>query len=87
MKETLKIVPPRSLSVMNLVEVAKGQSEEGLESLLLLVFIVCLRCPIKDNFIHCIMKLSNGAQMELMQIIQDWQIIEAEDKEDESKLT
>lgn len=30
MKETLKMVPPRSLSIMNLVEVAKGESEEGL---------------------------------------------------------
>ncbi len=63
---------------------AKGESEEGLESLLLLVFIVCIRCPIKDSFIRCIMNLSERAQTELMRIIQDWQGDEADEKDEDS---
>jgi hypothetical protein len=76
LKDTLKISPPSNLSTVNLIEIAKGESEDGLEVLLHLVFIVCIRCPAKDTFIHCIMKLPSHAQMELMQIIQDWQTFE-----------
>lgn len=86
LRETLKLVPPSSLSAMNLVEMAKGESEEGLESLLLLVFIACIRCPFKEEFIKCIMKLSERAQTELMRIIQDWQTDEPERNEDDSQL-
>ena len=56
-------------------------------TLLHLVFIVCIRCPIKDTFISCIMSLPNEAQEELMQIIKDWQQFEEVIKEDDTELT
>lgn len=40
-----------------------------------------------DSFIRCIMKLPSSAQVELMQIIQEWKNIEEESKEDDSKLS
>lgn len=83
---TLRVTPPSTLSVMNLVEMAKGESEEGLESLLLLVFIACIRCPLKQTFIQSIMSLPSALQLELMQIIQEWQTAEEPEKEEEGEL-
>lgn len=66
-----KMSLPQELSYMNLIEMSQGKSEEGLETLLHLVFIVCIQSSIKSEFIPCIMQLSSQAQKELMEIIQE----------------
>jgi hypothetical protein len=72
---------PEDLSYMNLIEMSQGKSEEGLQTLLHLVFIICIQSAIKSEFIPSIMKLPSEAQQELMMIIQD-SAVEREDEDE-----
>ena len=80
LKETLRMPPPSTLSTMNMVEMAKGEAEEGLESLLHLVFIACIESNLKGEAVGSIMQLPGEAQAALMSIVQEVQPAETEER-------
>jgi hypothetical protein len=72
---------PEELTVMNLIEMAQGKTQEGLETLLHLVFIVCIQSSIRSEVIPCIMKFPSSAQNELMMIIKESTVDREEEDE------
>ena len=50
---------------------AQGKTEEGLETLLHLVFLVCIQSELRSEVIPCIMNFPSSAQNELMMIIKE----------------
>lgn len=71
LQKNSKIALPGELTVMNLIEMAQGKTEEGLETLLHLVFLVCIQSELRSEVIPCIMNFPSSAQNELMMIIKE----------------
>lgn len=65
----------------------QGKSEEGLQTLLHLVFIVCIQSTIKEEFIPAIMQLPSSSQKELMMIIQESTADREEEDERDNEIT
>lgn len=66
------------LPSVNLLQISKGEDREGLFALLTIFFIACINSGAKEHYIHFIMSLSEGEQMELMNLIQEKSLVALE---------